>query len=92
MSKNEKENIVDTCEEVIEQETIETEVNEEIKEPSECEKLREELETQKDSFLRLAAEYDNYRKRTQQEKLSIYAVCKGKKLLDGLCCGICVDG
>ena len=78
MSKNEKENIVDTCEEVIEQETTETEVKEEIKEPSECEKLREELEAQKDSFLRLAAEYDNYRKRTQQEKLSIYADATAK--------------
>ena len=30
--------------------------------------LQEELEEQKNQYLRLAAEYDNYRKRTQREK------------------------
>lgn len=35
-------------------------------------KLEEELKTQKDKYIRLAAEYDNYRKRTANEKLSIY--------------------
>ncbi len=34
--------------------------------------LEEEIAQQKDKFLRLAAEYDNYRKRTANEKLSIY--------------------
>ena len=38
----------------------------------ELSKLQEALAAQKDSYLRLAAEYDNYRKRTQAEKLSIY--------------------
>lgn len=50
------------------------------KEPSECEKLSEELKTQKENYLRLAAEYDNYRKRTQQEKLSIYADATAKAI------------
>lgn len=36
------------------------------------EKLQNELNKQKESYMRLAAEYDNYRKRTQQEKLGIY--------------------
>lgn len=36
-------------------------------------KAQEELQKQKESYLRLAAEYDNYRKRTTTEKLSIYA-------------------
>lgn len=35
-------------------------------------KLEEELAVQKDKYMRLAAEYDNYRKRTANEKLSIY--------------------
>ena len=39
---------------------------------SEAQKLREELETQKDQFLRMAAEYDNFRKRTEKEKLATY--------------------
>lgn len=47
-------------------------------EKSEAEKLTEELATQKNNYLRLAAEYDNYRKRTQQEKLSLYADATAK--------------
>lgn len=43
-----------------------TEVN------SETEALKQELETQKDQFLRMAAEYDNFRKRTEKEKLQTY--------------------
>ncbi len=34
--------------------------------------LKEELEKQKDIFLRTAAEYDNYRKRTEREKTNVY--------------------
>lgn len=40
--------------------------------PSEEEKLRDELKAEKDKYLRLCAEYDNYRKRTSAEKLQIY--------------------
>lgn len=36
------------------------------------EKLEKELADEKDKRLRLAAEYDNYRKRTSSEKLGIY--------------------
>ncbi len=35
-------------------------------------KLEEELTEQKDKYMRLAAEYENYRKRTSNEKLMIY--------------------
>ena len=38
--------------------------------------LAKQLDEQKDKFLRLAAEYDNYRKRTAKEKESIYADAK----------------
>ena len=64
-----------------EQETEVTpeEVTEEIPaEKSECEKLSDELKAQKENYLRLAAEYDNYRKRTQAEKLSIYSDATAK--------------
>lgn len=40
--------------------------------PSQEEKLTEELKAEKDKYLRLCAEYDNYRKRTSAEKLQIY--------------------
>ena len=39
---------------------------------SETDALKKELESQKDQFLRLAAEYDNFRKRTEKEKASTY--------------------
>lgn len=67
---------VETAEEVLE--TAEAETAEESAEPSECDKLTEELKTQKENYMRLAAEYDNYRKRTQQEKLGIYADATAK--------------
>ncbi len=40
------------------------------------EALARQLEEQRDKFLRLAAEYDNYRKRTAKEKEGIYADAK----------------
>ena len=48
------------------------EAPEEKKEPTAEEKLTEELKAEKDKYLRLCAEYDNYRKRTSAEKLQIY--------------------
>lgn len=61
-----------------EKQTDEAAENTEAEEPKKDEKdekiksLEDELTAQKDKFLRLAAEYDNYRKRTSNEKLSIY--------------------
>ena len=42
------------------------------KDDEKVKKLEEELAAQKDKYMRLAAEYDNYRKRTANEKLSLY--------------------
>ena len=42
----------------------------------ELEALRAQLAADQDKFLRLCAEYDNFRKRTQKEKESIYADAK----------------
>lgn len=39
----------------------------------ECKRLTEALDAEKDKYLRLAAEYDNYRRRSQKEKEGIYA-------------------
>ena len=49
--------------------------------------LRAEIEEQKDKYLRLAAEYENYRKRTQRERQEDRARAQGelvKQLVDGL--------
>ena len=41
-------------------------------EPSAEEKLQEELKAEKEKYIRLYAEYDNYRKRTANEKTQTY--------------------
>lgn len=41
--------------------------------PSEADALRQTIAEQEDKFLRLCAEYDNFRKRTQKEKEAIYS-------------------
>lgn len=51
--------------------------NEEItQQPNELETLKTELEASKDSILRLAAEYDNFRRRTLKEKEQYYGDTK----------------
>ena len=49
---------------------------EEVKEETAEEKLRKELDEKNDQFLRLYAEYDNFRKRSQKEKQDIYSMSK----------------
>ena len=44
--------------------------------------LEDELLAQKDKYMRLAAEYDNYRKRTANEKLSIYDDATSKACIE----------
>lgn len=74
-NKNENQEIINEQE----AEVTPEEVTEEVPaEKSECEKLADELKSQKENYLRLAAEYDNYRKRTQAEKLSIYSDATAK--------------
>lgn len=62
--------------EVKEEETAgaaETAETAETAEDAADEALRKELAEQKDKYLRLLAEYDNYQKRTQREKAARYA-------------------
>ena len=42
-----------------------------VDEEGEMEKLKEALEEQKDKYLRLMAEFDNYRRRTSKEKIEL---------------------
>ena len=72
MSKEKKKPEKEKTEKVTEEETATETVEEEQKEPSAEEKLTEELKSEKEKYVRLYAEYDNYRKRTSAEKLQIY--------------------
>nr|WP_302830126.1 nucleotide exchange factor GrpE [uncultured Bacteroides sp.] len=61
-------------EETAEKETSEKEetpLTEEEKLTQELEKANQEIEEQKDKYLRLSAEFDNYRKRTMKEKAEL---------------------
>lgn len=46
-----------------------THLNEEVADESEVEKLRGELQEQKDKYLRLFAEFDNFKRRSAKERL-----------------------
>ena len=60
------------------EDTVSPAEEKDITEPAddEAEKLRSELAAEKDRYLRLAAEYDNYRKRSVRERDNIYADVK----------------
>ena len=70
----ETKNIPET-EEVLE-DTAAEETAEEVKEADPMEELKAQLAAEKENYLRLAAEYDNFRKRTQKERESLYADAK----------------
>lgn len=53
-----------------------TEIEKEENEPTAEEKLQKQLDEKSDQLLRMAAEYDNFRKRSQREKDALYADCK----------------
>lgn len=61
----------ETCEETTEKEEEEVALTEEEKLAQELEKANAEIEDQKDKYLRLSAEFDNYRKRTMKEKAEL---------------------
>ena len=60
-----------------------TYLNDEIGDESELNTLREELQAQKDKYLRLFADFDNYRKRTDREQKEREDTA-GRKIISGL--------
>ncbi len=61
-----------------EEESVKTE--EVVDEKSEIETLKEELQKEKDQFLRLFAEFDNYKKRTAKERLEIFKTANSETI------------
>lgn len=57
------------------------EIKEEIRQEEDG-RLKKELEEKNDQYLRLAAEYDNFRKRSQREKEALYSDVKANVLGD----------
>jgi molecular chaperone GrpE len=59
-------------------------LNEPVAEESEMEKLKEELEAMKDKYLRHVAEFDNYKKRSQKERMEIIQTAGKDVIIDML--------
>ncbi len=78
----------------INEEVIETQENKNVEDnksqnaqaeqENEINEIKEQLEKQKDAYLRLLAEFDNFRKRTEREKFEIADVIKGSVIRDFL--------
>lgn len=63
-------------EEKVEKEAEETKTEEEIPNNEELEKVKKELSETRELLLRTAAEYDNFRKRSEREKDAVYSNAK----------------
>lgn len=74
MSKKKKDKAVEATEEVTAEETAAAQPEEQPTDEKDVKikALEEETAAQKEKYMRLAAEYDNYRKRTANEKLALY--------------------
>lgn len=60
--------------------TVQQEKEEQKKEASLEEKLQEEIAQEKDKFLRLFAEFENYKKRTAKERLDLFKTANSEVL------------
>ncbi|HTS44629.1 MAG TPA: nucleotide exchange factor GrpE [Puia sp.] len=60
-----------------------THLNTRVEDEDELEKLREELQAQKDKYLRLFAEFDNFRKRSERERSELIRTA-GKDIITSL--------
>ena len=86
MQNKDQENTVDTADFSInadENAAGTTHLNEPVENESDVEKLQEELKDQKDKYLRLYAEFDNYRRRTAKENVELRQTA-GKEIITSL--------
>ena len=60
-----------------------THLNEPVAEESELEKVKEELKEAKDKYLRLAAEFDNFKRRNAKERIELIQTA-GRDVITGL--------
>jgi len=58
----------------------EVEEVEKVKEDSELEKLKEEVEKSKDKYLRLFAEFENYKRRTSKERIEYFKTANSEMM------------
>lgn len=79
MSKKDKKNIETEQTENTQTETVDVEQT--IEEQTIEEKLQNELKQEKDKFLRLFAEFENYKRRTAKERIELFATASEDVML-----------
>lgn len=72
MSKKNKKDIEQEQAENVQTETVDVE-EQPVEEQTVEEKLQEEIKQEKDKFLRLFAEFENYKRRTSKERIELFA-------------------
>ena len=80
MSKKKHDEEVPETQETPAEETV-AETEAEVQPEPETNPLEEQLKSEKDRYLRLAAEYDNFRKRSAKEREAIFADVRGDTVL-----------
>lgn len=75
MSKKDKKNIEKEQAENVQTETVD------VEEQTVEEKLQEEVKQEKDKFLRLFAEFENYKRRTSKERIELFATASEDVML-----------
>ena len=65
----------------VEQEVATEEAAAEATEVDEVEKLNDEIQKEKDNFLRLFAEFENYKKRTSRERIELFSTANRELML-----------
>jgi len=85
MSKKDKNKDIEK-EQVESAQTETVEVEEQVEEPKEEltveEKLQEEVKQEKDKFLRLFAEFENYKKRTSKERIELFKTASKELMIE----------
>lgn len=87
-NENESESVGLEVEENLEAQEIIDENQEMLKKLDE---LQKDLKEQEERFLRLAAEYDNYRKRSEKDRISAYNDGKAKTVAEILSIADCIE-
>lgn len=76
-----KDNLEETIEEAIDEVEAQEKETENDEELSETEQLKQEVEKEKDKFLRLFAEFENYKRRTSKERVELFKTASQEVML-----------
>ncbi|MCL6217633.1 nucleotide exchange factor GrpE [Zunongwangia pacifica] len=81
--KDQVEENIDKAIDEVEKEQVEMPEDKKVadEETSEQDKLKEDLQKEKDKFLRLFAEFENYKKRTSKERLELFKTANQEVML-----------